>query len=207
MFMTRFIPSPVALLALLALLIGCRGQVSHDPPIHLMWNMDNVKRFDAQEPNRFFADGRASRSLVVGTVAEGQLREDPVMERGVDASGAFATTLPAGMELNAALLDRGEGRYNIYCAPCHDRAGTGNGIVRQRGFIPPPDFHQDRLREFPVGQIVSAQAVGIRTMPSYAAQIPAADRWAIAAYVRALQISQGASREQVPSDIASQNGW
>lgn len=197
----------LALVALGALLGGCRGQVSDEAPIHLHWNMDNVTRFDAQEPSDFWPDGRSARSPMEGTVAVGELREDTVLHAGIDAAGEFATTLPGGIELSAELLDRGEGRYNIYCSPCHDKAGTGNGIVRQRGFIPPPNFQDPRVRVFPVGQIVNAQTAGVRTMPSYAAQIPAADRWAIAAYVRALQISQGATRAQVPADLASKNGW
>jgi len=197
----------LALVVLGASLGGCRGQVSDKPPIHPHWNMDNVTRFDAQEPSDFWPDGRSTRNAIEGTVATGELREDTVLQAGVDANGEFATGLPNGLELSTELLDRGEGRYNIYCAPCHDRAGSGNGIVRQRGFIPPPNFQDPRVRVFPVGQIVSAQAIGIRTMPSYAAQIPATDRWAIAAYVRALQVSQGATRAQVPADIASKNGW
>ncbi len=204
--MTVLRTSLLALTALVAL-GGCRGQVSDKPPIHLNPNMDNVARFDAQEPSDFFEDGRSSRPAVAGTIAVGQLREDTVMHAGVDSAGNFVSTLPEGMTLDAALLDRGESRYNIYCTPCHDKTGSGNGIVRQRGFIPPPDFQDPRVRAFPVGQIVNAQAVGIRTMPSYAAQIPAADRWAVAAYVRALQISQGATRDQVPAELASKNGW
>ena len=105
------------------------------------------------------------------------------------------------------LLARGEERYNIYCAPCHDKAGSGNGIVKQRGFVPPPDFSQDRVREMPVGQFANIIAKGVRTMPPYAAQIPAEDRWAIAAYVRVLQISQGATLDQVPADVAGKQGW
>lgn len=190
-----------------ALLGGCRGQISDKPPIHYNPNMDNVKRFDAQEPSKFWADGRSTRPDVPGTIAVGQLREDPATQVGKDASGAFVSTLPAGMKLDQALLDRGEGRFNIYCAPCHDRSGSGNGIVRQRGFIPPPNFQDARVRAMPVGQIVNAAAEGVRTMPSYAAQVPAADRWAIAAYVRALQISQGATLDQVPADVAKKNGW
>ncbi len=197
----------LTLAALGALLGGCRGQVSDKAPIHLNPNMDNVKRFDAQEPASFWADGRSSRGAIDGTIAVGQLREDTVMHAGVDSAGAFVATLPAGMELTQDMLDRGEARFNIYCAPCHDKTGSGNGIVRQRGFIPPPSFQDPRVRQFPVGQIVNAQTMGIRTMPSYAAQIPAADRWAIAAYLRALQISQGATRQQVPADVASKNGW
>jgi len=199
----------ICLLALTAFvaLSGCRGQVSDKAPIHFNPNMDNVTRLDAQEPSGFFEDGRSSRPAVAGTVAVGQLREDTVLHAGVDGAGNFVSTLPDGMTLDAALLDRGESRYNIYCTPCHDKTGSGNGIVRQRGFIPPPDFQDPRVRAFPIGQIVNAQAVGIRTMPSYAAQIPAEDRWAVAAYVRALQISQGATRDQVPAELASKNGW
>ena len=140
-------------------------------------------------------------------MAVGQLFDDPVLQEGVDADGSFVTELPEGITLDAALLDRGQNRYDIYCAPCHDKAGTGNGIVRQRGFIPPPSFSDDRVRAFPVGQINNAIAKGVRTMPSYAAQVPAADRWAIAAYVRALQISQGSTLDQVPADVASKQGW
>ncbi|MCO4771362.1 MAG: cytochrome c [Deltaproteobacteria bacterium] len=190
-----------------ALLGGCRGQVSDKAPIHPHWNMDNVKRFDAQEPTDFFADGRTSRAPVEGTIAVGQLREDTVLQSGVDANGDFVSTMPSGIALTAELLDRGEGRYNIYCAPCHDKTGSGNGIVRQRGFIPPPSFQDARVRQFPIGQIVNAQSAGVRTMPSYAPQIPAEDRWAVAAYVRALQISQGATLAQVPADVAKKNGW
>jgi len=197
----------LVLVSLAALLGGCRGQVSDKAPIHFNPNMDNVTRFDAQEPSDFWEDGRSSRGNVEGTIAIGELREDTALHAGVDATGAFVSTMPAGMTLTAEVLDRGEGRYNIYCAPCHDKSGSGNGIVRQRGFIPPPSFQDPRVRQFPVGQIVNAQAVGIRTMPSYAAQIPAADRWAIAAYVRALQISQGASLSQVPADVKTKNGW
>ena len=195
------------LLVLAGALVGCRGQVSDKPPIHLNPNMDNVDRYDGQEPSSFWEDGRSSRTAIAGTVAIGQLREDTALHAGVDAGGNFVSTLPAGMELTAELLDRGESRYNIYCSPCHDKTGSGNGIVRQRGFIPPPNFQDPRVRQFPVGQVVSAQAIGIRSMPSYAAQIPAEDRWAVAAYVRALQISQGASLAQVPADVAKKNGW
>ncbi len=205
--MSRFFTGTMVALAAAATLGGCRGQISDKPPIHPNWNMDNVRRYDAQEPSDFWADGRAARTPVAGTVAIGELREDTILQAGVDEAGAFVSTLPDGMKLDAALLDRGQERYDIYCAPCHDRTGAGNGIVKQRGFVPPPDFSQDRVREFPVGQINNAIAVGVRTMPSYAAQIPAEDRWAISAYVRALQISQGASLDQVPADVAGKQGW
>jgi len=205
--MNRFFTGTMVALATAAMLGGCRGQISDKPPIHPNWNMDQVRRYDAQEPSAFFPDGRSSRAPLEGTVAVGQLREDTVLYEGVDASGAFVSTLPEGMTLDAALLDRGQDRYNIYCTPCHDKAGSGNGIVKQRGFVPPPDFSQDRVREMPVGQFANIIAKGVRTMPSYAAQIPAEDRWAIAAYVRVLQISQGATLDQVPADVAGKQGW
>lgn len=205
--MNRFVTGTMVALASAAILGGCRGQISDKPPIHPMLNMDNVRRYDAQEPSQFWADGRSSRMPVEGTVAVGQLYEDTVLYEGVDSSGAFVSTLPDGIKLDQALLDRGQDRYDIYCAICHDRAGSGNGIVKQRGFVPPPDFSQDRVREFPVGQITNVIAKGVRTMPAYAAQIPAEDRWAIAAYVRVLQISQGASLDQVPADVAGKQGW
>ncbi len=205
--MSRFFKGTLVALAAAATLGGCRGQVSDKPPLHPNKNMDQVRRYDAQEPSAFFADGRSSRIPVAGTVAVGELREDTVLAAGVDQAGDFVSSLPDGMKLDAALLDRGQDRYDIFCSPCHDKAGTGNGIVKQRGFVPPPDFSQDRVREFPVGQITNAIAEGVRTMPPYAAQIPANDRWAIAAYVRALQISQGASLAQVPADVAGKQGW
>ncbi len=193
--------SAVVLVALL--LVGCQGTPSKNSPIHLNPNMDQQDRLDPQEPSPLlagkplWADGRSERSRLDGTIPFGFLHGDEFADRGL-VDGAFATQTP--MALDQKLLDRGQGRFNIYCAPCHDAAGTGKGIVATKGLVPPPNFHQDRLRAFPVGQIFSVISQGARTMPAYAAQIPTEDRWAIAAYVKALQLSQSAPAS------AGQNG-
>ena len=104
-------------------------------------------------------------------------------------------------------MARGQRRYDIYCTPCHDRTGTGNGIVVERGLVPPPSFHDARIRAMPPGEIYKVISKGVRNMPSYAAQIPVRDRWAITAYVRALQVARGARLSDVPKDIAESKGW
>jgi mono/diheme cytochrome c family protein len=191
----------LALLALLAaaLLPACRGQVSSEPPIHPNWNMDQVNRIDPQEPSDLFEDGRGMRTYVEGTVRSANLagaanpctlpESNPELCEGTDASGEWINGLPAGVKLNAALLDRGQARYDIFCSPCHDRAATGDGMVARRGMTP-PTLHNDFQRQKPIGQVYGAIKNGGPIMPPYAVQIPVEDRWAIAAYVRALQISQ-----------------
>jgi hypothetical protein len=195
---------PLLLPVLLLTLNTCRGVSSRNPPIHLVHNMDHQARYNAQEANDFFEDGRAMRPQVPGTIARGQLKEDDHLYRGKKGS-SYAEDLP--MELTAELLNRGEDRYQIYCTVCHDGAGTGQGIVIQHGMVPPPSFHDERIRNMPVGQIFEVMSSGIRNMPSYKAQIPVKDRWAITAYVRALQISQHASIDLIPADEAAAKQW
>ena len=192
----------IASIALLA--TACRGQESRQPPVHLIQDMDFQDKFEAQEANPFFADGRAMRPQVEGTVARDGARLDDAYYRGRE-NGAPVTELP--VELSAELLDRGEERYNIFCAPCHDRAGRGQGTVVKRGMVPPPAFDVDRVRALSVGDIYITVSEGVRTMPSYASQIPVADRWAIVAYVRALQLSQRAGADAVPADVKTNKGW
>ncbi|MEX2584875.1 MAG: c-type cytochrome [Balneolaceae bacterium] len=181
------------------MLASCRGQISEKPPVHPQQNMDFQNRFEAQEENPFFEDGRAMRAPVEGTVARGQLREDHELYEGVDENGDFVEQIP--VELTEELLFRGKNRYDIYCAVCHGGAGDGQGIIMAGGYgyVPAPSFHQDRIREMPDGEIYSAIYNGVRTMPSYATQIKPEDRWAIVSYVRALQQSQNASAELVAS--------
>ncbi len=188
-------------------LAGCRGQVSREPPIHLNPNMDHQEKFLAQSANPWFKDNRAMRPQVPGTVAVGELRADDHLERGLGGDGKPAATLPRDLRLDRAFLQRGRERFDIFCAPCHDRAGTGEGIVVKKGMLQPPRFADPRLRAMPVGQIYGIIAAGVRNMPPYAAQIPVADRWAITAYVRALQISRSAGKELVPPDVLEQKGW
>jgi hypothetical protein len=196
----------------LAGLSGCRGDTSPLPPIHLQQNMDFQHRFEMQEENPFFADRRASRPRVEGTVPANLAQEDDHLWRGKDGPG-WAKTLPPQDErgrnitLNRAFLERGKSRFDIYCAPCHDAAGTGQGIVVQRGMFPPPAFNDPRLLGMPIGQLYDVVANGARNMPAYRSQIPPGDRWAVAAYVRALQVSRNASLNQIPADQAAAHGW
>jgi mono/diheme cytochrome c family protein len=171
---------------------GCRGTVSSAPPIHLNPNMDNVARFDPQEPNAFFADNRAMRLPVPGTVAYGQLRDDTHLYDG-RLDGELVNELPAQLELTAALVARGRDRYDIYCVPCHGIAGFSDGVTVARGMLQPPSFHEQRLREEPLGHLYDVMTNGIRNMAPYRSQISVEDRWAIAVYIRALQVSQVAS--------------
>jgi mono/diheme cytochrome c family protein len=171
---------------------ACRGDFSDQPPIHFNPNMDNQERFDPQEPNPFFKDGLAMRKPVPGTVARGQLRTDTHLHQG--RTGAdFATTLPAQVILSEPLLARGKERFLIYCAPCHGPLGHGDGVVfrRNAGLPRPANFHDQRVRAMPLGQIVHTIVQGKQNMQRLGFLIPAEDRWAIATYLRALQLSQG----------------
>lgn len=149
------------------------------------------------QPSSFFQDGRSSRPLVEGTVAQGQLRLDEHLHRGV-AGGGFAATFP--FDVTAEVLNRGRERYDIFCAPCHDRAGTGRGVIVGRGYRMPPTFHLDRLRQASPGQLFDVVSRGVGAMPPYAEQIPVRDRWAIVAYLRALQGSRDVPVDQIPLD-------
>lgn len=182
------------------LLAGCQGSISSNPPIHINPNMDFQEKFEAQEVNTFFADSRAMRPPVSGTVARGFLKEDDAFYRGRAADGSLITTIP--VDVTRAFIERGQERYEIFCSVCHGSVGDGNGIIMtgNYGFVPAPTFHSDAVREAPDGHFFNAITVGIRSMPSYASQIPIADRWAIVAYVRALQRSQNASTADVPEN-------
>ena len=167
--------------------------------------MDFQTNQKPQEENPFFADGRAMRPQVPGTVARGTLKENAELHMGKSGE-TFVTSIP--VRVTKEFVMRGQGRYNIYCAPCHARTGAGDGIIVQRGMLRPPSFHDDRLVQMPEGQIYDSILNGVRgNMPSYAYAIPVEDRWAIVAYVRALQLSQKAPLDLVPADIATQKGW
>ena len=142
------------------------------------------------------------RMPVAGTVARGDLQADHVYYQGKNADGSLVASSPVPITLD--LLKRGQERYNIYCAPCHDRTGAGQGIVIKKGFLPPPSLHLDRLREAPDGHFFDVISKGIRNMPAYNHQIQVADRWAIVAYIRALQRSQNARKSDVPEELINQ---
>ena len=171
--------SAVPMLALLAAL-GCRQEMYNQP------------KYRPLEKSDFFADKRASRPLVEGTVARGSLDSAAGARPPAGPPGAadFVTALP--MPLTRELLARGRQRYEIFCTPCHDRTGAGQGMVVRRGYRPPPSLHIDRLRDAPVGHFYDVISRGLGAMPDYAQQVPSEDRWAIAAYVKALQLSQHA---------------
>lgn len=170
-------------LPLLAASVACR-QDMHDQP-----------RYRPLAASSFFPDGRSARPLVDGTVARGKLKTDTRLHKGKDGD-AFVTQIP--LPVTRQLLARGQDRYNIYCTPCHSAIGDGEGMVVKRGFKHPPSYHIDRLRNQPVGYFYDVIANGFGAMPSYASRIPVEDRWAIVSYVRALQLSQNATIEDVP---------
>lgn len=187
-------------LALLITLFGCaRERPSSKPPIHLNPNMDNQPKYKAQAESNFFEDGSAMRQPVAGTVAQGELRADDALFLGKDSRSNFIKSNPR--EVNIQLLDRGQERFNIYCSPCHSRVGDGKGIMIQKGYVPPPTFHDDRIRQLPDGQVFDIITNGIRNMPSYAHQISVKNRWAIVAYLRALQKSQNAAIDDIPAEL------
>jgi hypothetical protein len=160
-------------------------------------DMYNQPKYKGLRGSSFFADGKSARELVKGTVPRGFLREDAHLYRGVVDDTVLARTFP--MPVSLAVLQRGKERFEIFCTPCHDYLGTGRGMVVRRGFKQPPSFHQDRLRNAPVGYLFDVMTNGFGAMSGYASQVPVEDRWAIAAYIRALQYSQNAKLADLPA--------
>ncbi len=194
-------------LGLAGALAGCRGNTSDEPPVHLQQNMDFQERGEAQERNDFFQDGRVMRKPVEGTVAYGLLKEDDHLWRGRLPNGQLADALPQGMEVTPALLDRGQQRFNIYCQPCHGELGYGDGPATRRGggfAVKPANLHQQRFLPVPLGYIYEVITDGKGSMKKYSAQIPVDDRWAIAAWVRTLQVAGQAEASDVPQQVADQ---
>jgi len=176
--------------ALLLLVCAACRQDMHDQP-----------KYTAYKASDFFADRRSARPLVEGTIAQGQLNEDELLYTG-RAGGQPATQFP--FAIDDAVMRRGRERYDIFCSPCHGLTGEGDGMVVQRGYRRPPSFHVDRLRQAPPGQLYDVMTNGFGAMPDYAAQIPVRDRWAIAAYIRALQLSQNATVAEIPPGARGQ---
>lgn len=160
-------------------------------------DMQNQPKFKPLRATWFFPDGASARPLVPGTIPQGGLRHDELLYTG-RVNGELANVLP--FPVSRQLLDRGRERFNIFCSPCHGQIGNGEGMVVQRGFRRPPSFHIDRLREAPVGHFVDVIASGYGAMADYAGRVAPRDRWAIAAYIRALQFSQNAALDDVPED-------
>ncbi len=160
-------------------------------------DMHNQPKFIPLRPTSLFPDGRSERPFVAGTVARGHLNDDPAYYTG-KVDGQFVNTFP--MPVTREVIARGEERYNVYCSPCHDRIGNGLGMIVRRGYRHPPSYHIDRLRQVPNGYIFDVITNGFGAMPEYSAQVPTADRWAIVAYIRALQLSQRAAVNDVPQE-------
>jgi mono/diheme cytochrome c family protein len=177
--------SAIAVVALSVALAACR-QDMHDAP-----------RYEPFEASTFFTDGRASRTLVPNTIARGQLREDEHLYTG-KVGGQLVTEFP--MPVTAEVMARGRERFNVFCAPCHSRTGEGTGMIVQRGFRQPPSYYEERLVNAPVGYLFDVMTNGFGAMQDYSAQVPVADRWAIAAYIRALQFSRRGTTNDVPAD-------
>lgn len=180
---------------------------SDKPRIHLNPNMDFQKKYKAQNASGFFLDGRAMRPRLEDTVAAGDPRNESPLYWGVAPDGRWATGFPAEVERSDATMNRGEDRYNVYCAPCHGHTGYGNGMVARRAeaagqqkWVPPSSLHQDAVVHQPSGKLFDTITNGIRNMPAYGHAIPVHDRWAIVMYVRALQRSQRANIEDVPAE-------
>jgi len=159
--------------------------------------MHDQPRYKPQARSAFFGDERAARPRVPGTVARGHLPADAALETG-KAGADFVAAVPVPIDMK--LLKRGEQRYRIYCSPCHGQVGRGDGMIVRRGYRQPPSFHIDRLRAQPAGYYFDVITAGFGAMPDYAAQIAVPDRWAIVAYVRALQLSQNATVADVPAE-------
>lgn len=163
-------------------------------------NMRDQPRYEPLEVSQFFPDMRSARPIVDNTVPrEREIGEEPFLT-GRDEAGDYLTDLP--VPLTQELMQRGRERYDIFCAPCHGADGYGGGMIVQRGFSPPPSFHSEQLRQRPLGYYFDVISNGFGRMFEYGSRIPVEDRWAISAYIRALQLSQYATIQDVPPDGA-----
>ena len=198
--LSRSLALALSVLALSAFAAGCRGQTSKESPIVGIRNMYDQPKYDIQEPSEFFADHRAMRPLVEGVISREE-DVDPRLAQGrLEDQSGYVLTVPNDIVTRMGgagpMVARGRARYDIYCTPCHDGTGSGNGLVKKRAITSgatafvPPTFHQDRIRHIPDGQLFATITNGKNNMPPYAMQIPVNDRWAIVSYVRALQIAQ-----------------
>jgi mono/diheme cytochrome c family protein len=193
----------------LALIMRARNVTSPNPRIHIIQDMDNQPRFKAQQRNPLFADRRGMRPAVEGAVARGRLNEDLVLHRGI-TDGADPASWVAEIPISVTLpvLQRGRECYGIYCSPCHGLGGYGDGMIAKRAealqegtWTPPSSFHTELVRSRAAGHLYNTITHGIRNMPAYGSQIDVEDRWAIVAYLRALQRSQAATVDDVPEDL------
>lgn len=197
-------------------ILGFRGSLSTRTPLEVFPDMDHQAKYKPQAGSAFFADGRADRPRPAGTVAFGRtsyapdanfLKADDTKFAGKDSKGAWVVSLPASVTVDPAkLLERGQDRYNVYCSACHGALGDGNGITKQYGMGATPTFHDERLRTMAAGEIFNTITHGKGNMLSYADKLPADDRWAVIAYMRALQRAAHATAADVPPGHKSELG-
>jgi mono/diheme cytochrome c family protein len=192
----------------LALIFRARTSFSDKPRIHFIQNMDNQPKYVSQEANALFLDGRVMRPRVEGTIARNGMVNDTHLFKGV-VDGEWVTTYPSSLTVDYAFLIRGQGRFNIYCSPCHGAGGFGDGLVHHRAsqlvetgvngtsWVAPKNLHEDVVKRQEVGQIFNSITNGIRSMAAYGSQIKTEDRWAIVAYIKALHLSQDADASMV----------
>lgn len=191
-------PARAAAFLLPVLLVACAGRTSRKPQVEIFPDMKRQAKVKPQEASAFFADGRGSRAPVPGTIAQGQLDDDSPFATGAE-NGMYVARNP--LPLDEKVLARGQERFNIYCAPCHDRTGSGRGIVGQRSSWLANNLHDDRIKAMVDGEIFQVITYGRRTMPGYRFQISEQDRWAIVAYVRALQRATSGTLADVPEEL------
>ena len=196
---------------LLVSIFGLRGTVFTSPPMEVFpeWAFPSMVRqpkFRPQSASEFFADGRADRTPVEHTVMRGMLSEDDQLYRGKDASGAFARSFPAALTVDMNFLARGRDRYTIYCLPCHGTVGDGQGITKQYGMGATPTYHDDRLRNMAEGELFNTITNGSpnKNMLPYADKLTPEDRWAVIAYMRALQRAQQGTATDVIDSAAKE---
>ncbi|MBC8200992.1 MAG: cytochrome c [Planctomycetes bacterium] len=194
----------------LALIFRARTAFSDKPRIHFIQNMDNQPKYASQEANALFLDGRAMRPRVEGTIARNGMADDTHLYMGV-ADGEWASTYPSSIAVDHELLLRGQGQFNIFCSPCHGAAGFGDGLIHHRAtqlvetgvngtsWVAPKNLHEEAIKAQTVGQLFNSLTNGVRTMAAYGSQISTEDRWAIVAYMKALQLSQDADPSMVPN--------
>ena len=183
----------VLLLAVAALgTVGCRQDMQDQP------------YYEPFEASELFDNGTTNQPLPAGTVARGLLKEDTHYWFGRSESGQWVDTLPAQIQGSRELLERGQERFEIYCSVCHDSSGSGRGMIVRRGFKQPQPLYEQRLKDMPLGYFYDVATNGFGIMPAYSKQVPEDDRWAIAAYIRVLQLSQGSTVDELPADVRNE---
>ncbi|KAB8030994.1 c-type cytochrome [Fluviispira multicolorata] len=195
-------------------LIGCRGQKSENPPILPIQNMVEQTSFGPQSKNEFYKDGRAYRPQILGTVEFDKPKTDKRLYEGKEPDSTehdpkWVKKIP--LKLSEKDIQRGQAKYVVFCTPCHGYAGDSDGLVTQRagGVIRPSNIHDKERLALPVGKIYDAIHNGVNNwnMPGFASQLSVEDKWAVVAYVRALQLTRRATLENIPADIKAKHGW